>query len=44
MEAAFCVETLEDALARYGKPDVNTDQGSQFTGAVFTRRVAGGRE
>jgi hypothetical protein len=34
MEATFCVETLEDALARYGKPDVfNTDQGSQFTSA-----------
>jgi putative transposase len=30
MEAAFCVETLEDALARYGKPDIsNTDRGSQ---------------
>ena len=30
MEAAFCVETLEDALARHGKPDIfNTDQGSQ---------------
>jgi hypothetical protein len=40
MEAAFCVETLEDALARYGKPDVNTDQGSQFTGAVFTGVLA----
>ena len=37
MEAAFCVETLEDALARYGKPDIfNTDQGSQFTGSAFT--------
>jgi putative transposase len=37
MEAAFCVETLEDALARYGKPDIfNTDQGSQFTGQAFT--------
>ena len=37
MEAAFCVETLEDALARYGKPDIfNTDQGSQFTGTAFT--------
>jgi putative transposase len=37
MEAAFCVETLEDALARYGKPEIfNTDQGSQFTGAAFT--------
>jgi putative transposase len=37
MEAAFCVETLEDALARHGKPNIfNTDQGSQFTGATFT--------
>jgi putative transposase len=36
MEAAFCVETLEDALARHGKPEIfNTDQGSQFTGSVF---------
>ncbi|MHC1950831.1 IS3 family transposase [Bradyrhizobium sp. UFLA06-06] len=36
MEAAFCVETLQDALARHGKPDVfNTDQGSQFTGQAF---------
>jgi putative transposase len=37
MEAAFCVEALEDALARHGNPDIcNTDQGSQFTGAAFT--------
>jgi putative transposase len=37
MEAAFCVETLEDALARHGKPGIfNTDQGSQFTGTAFT--------
>ncbi len=37
MEAAFCVEALEDALARYGKPEIfNTDQGSQFTSAAFT--------
>jgi putative transposase len=42
MEAAFCVETLEDALARYGKPDIfNTDQGSQFTGSAFTGVLAG---
>jgi putative transposase len=42
MEAAFCVATLEDALARHGKPDIfNTDQGSQFTGAVFTGLLAG---
>ena len=32
MEASFCVETLQQALARHGKPDIlNTDQGSQFT-------------
>ena len=37
MEAAFCVEALEDALACHGKPEIfNTDQGSQFTGAAFT--------
>jgi len=37
MEAAFCVEALEEALARHGKSDVfNTDQGSQFTGRDFT--------
>jgi putative transposase len=36
MEATFCVETLDDALARHGKPKIfNTDQGSQFTGAAF---------
>jgi len=41
MEAAFCIETLEDALARHGKPEVfNTDQGSQFTGAAFTGVLA----
>jgi len=37
MEADFCVEALEEALARYGKPEVfNTDQGSQFTSLAFT--------
>jgi putative transposase len=37
MEASFCVEALEDALAHHGKPEiVNTDQGSQFTGSAFT--------
>ena len=41
MEAAFCVETLEDALARHGKPEIfNIDQGSQFTGAAFTGVLA----
>jgi len=41
MEAAFCVETLEDALGRHGTPDIfNTDQGSQFTGQAFTGVLA----
>ena len=41
MEAAFCIETLEDALARHGRPEIfNTDQGSQFTGSAFTGALA----
>jgi len=41
MEAAFCVETLGDALARHGRPEIfNTDQGSQFTGVAFTSLLA----
>ncbi len=37
MEAAFCVEALEEALTRHGRPGIfNTDQGSQFTGEAFT--------
>ena len=42
MEAAFCVEALEEALARYGKPGIfNTDQGSQFTSTDFIKVLAG---
>ena len=41
MEAAFCIETLQDALARHGKPEIfNTDQGSQFTCPAFTGVLA----
>jgi putative transposase len=37
LEADFCIEALEEALARFGKPDIfNTDQGSQFTSIEFT--------
>jgi putative transposase len=37
LEADFCVEALEDALVRHGKPEIfNTDQGSQFTSEPFT--------
>jgi len=37
MDPDFCVAALDDALARYGKPEIfNTDQGSQFTSEAFT--------
>jgi putative transposase len=37
MEADFCVEALEEALAQYDRPQIfNTDQGSQFTSEPFT--------
>jgi putative transposase len=37
MDSRFCIEAVEEALARYGKPAIfNTDQGSQFTSAAFT--------
>jgi putative transposase len=37
MEALFCVDAVEEALAKYGSPQIfNTDQGSQFTGTQFT--------
>ena len=40
MEAEFCVEALNEAIARYGAPDiVNTDQGSQFSSADFVKAV-----
>ena len=36
MDAVFCVDCLEDALRIHGKPDIfNSDQGSQFTSAMF---------
>jgi putative transposase len=37
MEVEFCLEAVEEAMAKYGKPEIfNTDQGSQFTSAAFT--------
>ena len=37
LEVEFCLEVVEEALARCGKPDIfNTDQGSQFTSIPFT--------
>ena len=37
LDSTFCREALQEALARYGKPEIfNTDQGSQFTSREFT--------
>ena len=37
MDTAFCIEALEEAMAKYGVPEIfNTDQGSQFTSEEFT--------
>ena len=40
LDAGFCVEALDDALAHHGPPEIfNTDQGSQFTSGAFTGRL-----
>ena len=37
LDTSFCTEALEEAIARFGKPEIfNTDQGSQFTSEAFT--------
>lgn len=37
MDTDFCIEAVQEAIARHGTPDVfNTDQGSQFTSQAFT--------
>jgi putative transposase len=41
MDVSFCVSALEEAMARFGRPEIfNTDQGSQFTSAAFTGTLA----
>jgi len=43
MGVSFCVSTLEEAVARFGRPEIfNTDQGSQLTSAAFTCVLAAG--
>jgi putative transposase len=38
LSADFCIEALEEALERHGRPEIfNTDQGAQFTGADFIK-------
>ena len=37
LDSSFCVDAVEEAIARYGRPEIfNTDQGAQFTSAAFT--------
>lgn len=41
MDASFCKEALDEAIAKYGPPEImNTDQGSQFTGAAWITTLA----
>ena len=40
MDNSFCLDALEEAIARYGTPEIfNTDQGSQFTSNAFTGKL-----
>ena len=42
LEATFCIDAVEQAIAQYGCPEIfNTDQGSQFTSAEFTKVLTG---
>jgi len=42
LDTRFCLDALEEALARYGRPEVfNTDQGAQFTSRTFTSVLEG---
>jgi putative transposase len=37
MATDFCIDALEEAIKRYGAPEIfNTDQGAQFTSDAFT--------
>jgi putative transposase len=42
MAVDFCIDAVEEALVKYGRPEIfNTDQGSQFTSLEFTQLLAG---
>jgi putative transposase len=42
MDVGFCIEAVEEAVARFGKPEIfNSDQGSQFTSRAFTTMLIG---
>jgi putative transposase len=41
LDSSFCTDALEEAIDRYGCPDIfNTDQGSQFSSEAFTRMLS----
>ncbi len=41
MDTSFCLDALEEAIEKYGKPEImNTDQGSRFTSLAFTKFLA----
>lgn len=43
LDSRFCIDALEEAIYRYGKPDIfNTDQGSQYTSEAFTQALKAG--
>jgi putative transposase len=42
MDTDFCVQAVQEALAKYGRPEIfNTDQGSQFASQAFTELLTG---
>lgn len=42
MDTDFCVQAAEEAIVKYGTPEIfNTDQGSQFTSQAFTQLLTG---
>lgn len=42
MESEWCVQAVEEAILKYGKPEIfNTDQGAQFTSTVFSQFIIG---
>jgi putative transposase len=42
MDTSFCIDALEEAIYRYGRPIIfNTDQGSQYTSEAFTQVLKG---
>ena len=40
LDTVFCIEAVQEAMAKYGKPEIfNTDQGSQFTSLAFIKML-----